>query len=265
MTLRGCILGNSHLAALRFASARPGAIPAGFALDFIGSGQSGLAHTRVQGNPLLPTSPETAADFQRFGGVSEIDLGRYDFFVLVGLGLNVFALDALYRGFRCIGMHHWQRPDPTRPLISRALMAQVMLAQMRQSLNVTLAERIRSGSSAPIFLQCQPRPGLVMLNIKGKFPAFRRMRRQGDDALMAAIFEAAARNLPETYVPQPPETIADTLFTADAFCQGSVRLTADVTAPVAHPTADFLHSNADYGRIALQRLCSLAAAKLNQS
>ena len=260
MTLRGCILGNSHLAALRFAAARPGAIPTGFHLDFIGSGQAGLANTRVDGSKLRPTTPETAADFERFGGVCDIDLAGYDFFVLVGLGLNIFVLDMLYRRFRCNGMHQWARPDPDRPLLSRALLSAVLNAQMRQSLSLTLAARIRSASSAPIYLQCQPRPGLAMLDMKGKFPAFRRMRRQGDAQRLADLFEETARALPETYVPQPPDTITDALFTADAFCQGSVRLTPDITAPVAHPTADFLHANADYGYLALHRLCSLARA-----
>ena len=100
MTLRGCILANSHLAALRFAAARPGAIPTGFHLDFIGSGQAGLANTRVDGSKLRPTTPETAADFERFGGVCDIDLAGYEFFVLGGLGLTIFFLDRLYRRFR---------------------------------------------------------------------------------------------------------------------------------------------------------------------
>jgi hypothetical protein len=127
MTLRGCVLGNSHLAALRFAAADCADLPSGVALDFIGSAQNGLADVALDGQKLRATSAATEADFQRFGNVSAVDLAAYDFFVLVGLGLNIYGLEPFYRSHRCYGMRHWHQETDTRMLVSRPVAQAILL------------------------------------------------------------------------------------------------------------------------------------------
>jgi hypothetical protein len=80
------------------------------------------------------------------------------------------------------------------------------------------------------------------------------MLKRAEAASLSALFEDAAAQLSPYYLPQPGESIADALFTADAYSAGSVRLTADLAAPVQHPANDFLHANASYGALALRQL-----------
>jgi hypothetical protein len=213
-----------------------------------------LAHVTVQGKSLIATAEATKADFQRFGGVDEINLAAYDFFVLIGLNLNVMVLDALYRAYRCFGLNNWDDPDDLRSLISRPL-AEVFLAnRLKASLNFSLAQMIRQTVDTPIFLQAQPRPGKTLLEPGNKYPIFRKMLLRQDTAALSALFEAAAKRLPELYLPQPAKTIEDGLFTAAPYCQGSARLTVDLTKPVLHPANDYMHANASYGALVLQQL-----------
>ena len=146
-----------------------------------------------------------------------------------------------------------QAPD-LRSLISRPL-AEVFLAnRLQASLNFSLAQMIRQTVDTPIFLQAQPRPGKTLLEPGNKYPIFRKMLLRQDTTALSALFEAAAQRLPELYLPQPAQTIEDGLFTAAPYCQGSARLTVDLTKPVLHPANDYMHANESYGALVLQQL-----------
>jgi hypothetical protein len=261
MTLRGCVIGNSHLSAVRFAAADPASIPTGVVLDFVGSAQSGLADVALDGQRLIATSAATQKDFQRFGAVEAIDLTRYDFFVLVGLNLSVYGLEAFYRNYRCIGLRDWQSLSDARELISRAVAQMIIGNRLQTSLAARLARIIGSAVDVPIFLQAQPRPGKAMLGPNGKYPTFRKMLRRKETASLSALFESAAAQLTPYYLPQPSGSIEDDLFTAAAYCEGSVRLTPDVGKPLLHPPDDYMHANSAYGMLVLQQLGQALMAK----
>ena len=253
MSLRGLLLGNSHLAALRIAYARQP--PAGLQLDFIASGQAGLADLAVQDGHLVATTPALQADLLRFGGVTSVPLAGYDFFVLVGLGFHLYGIEPLYRGFRCIGLQYWHVPHPRRQLVSVAMLRQMMVAQMQHCLSNRLAALLACAQPRPIYQHLQPRPGEVLLNLTKPFPALRRAARRPDGIVLSQIFEAAAPlACIGRYLPQPPQSIAMGLLTAAAFSAGSLRLTPDLRQKRPHPADDFLHANVDYGALALRQL-----------
>lgn len=261
MTLRGCVLGNSHLSAVRSAAADPAHIPAGVAIDFIGSAQSGLADVALDGQHLIATSASTQKDFQRFGGVEAIDLTRYDFFMLVGLGLNLYGLEAFYRNYRCIGLHEWQNGSDNRQLVSRTVAQMIIGNRLQSCLAVRLAHMIGSAVDQPIFLQAQPRPNKVMLGPNGKYPTFRKMLRRKETQSLSALFETAAAQLTPHYLPQPSASIEDDLFTTATYCEGSARLTPEVGKPVLHPPDDYMHANTAYGVLVLQQLGQALVAR----
>jgi len=252
--LLGLALGNSHLAALRLAYAQPQNRPAGMALDFLASGQAGLADIALDQGDLVATSPATAADFLRFAARARIPLAEYDFFVVVGLGFNIYGLEPLYRAHRCFGLNDWQHPDPKRSLVSQAVMRQMIATPLRSCLSARVAALIRQGSDKPVFQQAQPRPAETLLQQK-HWPSLRRAVARGDAQTLSAIFEFAAPSAcVHHYLPQPPETLRKGLLTATAFSENAPRLTADPARPQRQPADDFLHANAAYGAQVLHQL-----------
>jgi hypothetical protein len=245
--LVGLALGNSHLAAVRLAYSIEANRPKGINLDFLGSGKGGLADIELDHGDLVATSSATAADFLRFGGRERVPLGEYDFFLIVGLGFNVFGLEPLYREYRCAGLKKWQTADPKRTLVSQAAMKQMIATGLKTSLSARVANIIRQGSTKPIIQVAQPRPAENFLQQK-RFPSLRRSIARGDAAALGDYFEAAAPlACIQHYLPQPPITVSQGLLTGATFTENAPRLTAD-DANLRHQSADdFLHANGSYG------------------
>lgn len=252
--LLGLALGNSHLAALRLAYTQTKNRPEGIVLDFLASGQAGLADMALDNRHLVATSSATAADFLRFGGRERIPLADYDFFLVVGLGFNVYGLEPLYREYRCIGLTNWETADPQRNLVSEPALRQMIATSLRSCLSARVADLIRQGSDKPIFQQAQPRPAETFLSQK-RYPSLRRAVARSDASVLSAIFELAAPlACVDHYLPQPPETLSKGLLTATAFTENAPRLTADPARLQRQPSDDFLHANAAYGARMLHHL-----------
>lgn len=252
--LLGLALGNSHLAALRLAYTQRENRPEGITLDFIASGQAGLADIALDQGYIVATSSTTAADFVRFGAREKIPIAEYDFFLIVGLGFNVYALEALYREYRCIGLKGWQNANQKRCLVSEAAMRQMIAAPLRGCLSRRIADLLRQGSDKPIFQQAQPRPSETLL-LQKRYPSLRRAVSRDDAKFLGAIFEeAASLACLDRYLPQPPETVHEGLLTARAFTENAPRLTTDPARLQRQPVEDFLHANSAYGARILHRL-----------
>lgn len=252
--LLGLALGNSHLAAVRLAYTQTANRPEGIGLDFLASGQAGLADIAIDQGDLVATSPTTAADFLRFGTRARIPLADYDFFLVVGLGFNVYGLEPIYREHRCIGLKNWQSFDSKRSLVSEAAMRKMIATGLYNCLSARVANLIRQNSDKPIFQQAQPRPAESLLQQK-RYPSLRRAVVRGDAQALSALFETAAPlACLHHYLPQPPETLSEGLLTATAFTGNAPRLTADPASLQRQPDEDFLHANAAYGARVLHHL-----------
>ena len=92
--VRICVIGNSHMAALRDGWPLVEADHPGLRLSFFGLGQYGLRRTHAEDTRLVPDHASDRAGMRRACGVEEIDTAGYDGFVLVGL----------WRGLRWIEM-----------------------------------------------------------------------------------------------------------------------------------------------------------------
>ena len=252
--LLGLVLGNSHVAALRLAYTQIQDRPPGLVLEFLASGQAGLAEIALDRGDLIATSPRTAADFLRFGARARIPLAEYDFFLIVGLGFNVYGLEPLYREYRCPGLNGWQSAHPKRSLVSEAAMRQMIAAPLRSCLSGRVAALLRQGSDKPIFQQAQPRPAETLL-LQKHYPSLRRAVARGDAQALSTLFEqAAALACLDHYLPQPPETRHKGLLTAVAYTENAPRLTADPARLQRQAANDFLHANGVYGARMLHHL-----------
>ena len=270
MTLRGLILGNSHVAALKVAHARtPGRWP-GLALDFAGGHGDSLASLTEAEGVLAPRAEAARRDMARLNGRLDYPVRDYDFFAVAGCGLSIFAAVALYRRARFPGLPSLQEgaetgEAPAWQLASRAAWAATLGDHLEATLGAGLATRlaaaaVRAGTGAPVLLAVQPRPSFECRSEPARFAGFLRAFRSGDaDALSDLFEEVAAARLGRVarVLAQPEATVQRGLFTWPSYSAGSVRLTR--RKEFAHPENDFLHANPDYGALVLDQIAAAVA------
>ena len=104
---RVCIVGNSHVAALRNGSARIAAQFPDIEATFFGVPGRWLRSVKLvrgqNGTPgsLAPADPEHSAFFRKMsGGQDRINVADYDCFILVGLELSIFRWLSFYYQMR---------------------------------------------------------------------------------------------------------------------------------------------------------------------
>ena len=270
--MRLCIIGNSHVAALRRAWAQyPGRWP-GICPAFVAAPRSLLLHTMVRDGRLVPTSPATLQALQRLGGNASLDLSAHDVFVIVGGSMTLLTAVQPYRDARWPGLPSVADcPDlvqrPQRLISGQAAQA-IVLADLSQRMGVQLAERLRTGTICPICLVEQPRLSDEVRTTR--HPAARLHKiaiRAGDATAIARLFETAATAAlapsGTRFLPQPAQTVSQQLFTASRYMTGSERL--DPVQGALHDRDDMTHANANYGALVLDQIMSALTVTIRQS
>jgi hypothetical protein len=259
--MRVCILGNSHVAALRAAwGQQPDRWP-GLHPSFVAAPRSLLQHMAVLDGTLVPTDATTRAALQRLCGQTEVTLAAQDAFVIVGLSVTLATALQPYRDARWPGLPSLdQWPDlhslPHRFVSAEAAQA-IVSDMLHRRLGVQLVQRLRAATPCPIYLIPQPRSSDMIL--KHRSPATRLHRiaiGNGDGAAIAGLFD---RSLAMTLaaagaqlLPQPAPTIRQHLLTDHRFMAGPERL-----EPVhEQDTPDTNHANALYGAVVLDQIAA---------
>lgn len=268
--MRGLVLGNSHIAALKAAHRRdPGRISC--TVDFAGGHGDTLASFTEDGGVFAAREPAARDNMMRLNGRLDYLVEDYDFFVITGCGLSVFNAIALYRGARHLGLPSMARAeaalkgadDPGWRLVSRANWDAALRAAILGTLGGRLVKRLaqaaeRGGGGQKVIAVVQPRPSELCRAEPRRFAGFLRAEVSGDDAALAAGFEAAVQAALApfaTVLIQPGNTCAGALFTAVAYSAGSLRLAPEGEA-VPHPPTDFLHANPDYGALVIDQIAA---------
>lgn len=265
MTLRLCVLGNSHLAALKDGwAARPGRWP-GVAADFIGAHGNLLLETTVEGGRLTPVTPAARAAFLSLGGVAAADLAAYDGIVIAGCQVGVHSAASAWRDMRWPALPSVAAcPDLAlmRPrLVSRPAARATLAARLSARLGLRLARHLRAGTEVPIWLASQPRISAAILTAPRKTTiSHAEAIRSGDAEDLSALFDeaaaVAAQDCGAAFVPQPRQTIARHILTALPYVKGAMRL-----APrpgLRQPRDDIMHANATFGTLMLDAVIARA-------
>lgn len=261
MTLRLCIIGNSHVAALREAWLREPGRWGGFTASFLGAHQDLLLQTEVRGGRLIPTTFAARQSFEKISGVSDIDLDAHDVFVIAGSLVAQATALQIYRDARWIGLPSLAACADlaTMPeqLISRPAALAAMQAGLSTRMGARLAQRLRTGTTRRIFLTAQPRVSEVILKAPRPVTRLHNIAiRKGDAAALAQAFETAARDVlarsGTTFLPQPAQTTSHHLLTALAYIKGANRLAA--TLNVRQARDDIIHANGNYGALVLDQI-----------
>jgi hypothetical protein len=254
--MRVCIVGNSHVAALRKAWEPWRRAHKGAKLDvtFFGSHSASLRNVTARDGRFTTDDAAVRRTLAMTTGRAdpELAIADFDLFVLYGLvNPNWYVAYSAGEGI--------DRP-PTLPRVSRGLLRALAEQAFRQSLAMHMYGLVRSASQAPVIVAPQPYLSQAVIGDPNQSP-------YGDappadlaarPALLSALDEvlaAAAAREGFRWLAQPAQTVVDDHWTRPEYCVDSVRLSAQMD--IAHPDDDYAHMNQRYGDAVLDILAAL--------
>jgi hypothetical protein len=249
--MRLCIIGNSHIAALKNALDGAETKPAASVETvFFGSHSNSLRQVRAADGKFVTDDAAVRRALAMTTGRADPELAVADFdcFVLHALfNPNWMPLHTLWLSQHCLA---------TDAVVSSGLVAAFVAENYRNSLLAHMLGVIRSMTDVPIVVSLQPYLSDAIRNDPVQGVPYVGMESLADyrgptfaDAL-AAVIKADAEKQSYVFLPQPAETVVDRFFTAHEYCAGSVRLSAAMD--IEHPADDFAHMNRQYGALVMR-------------
>jgi hypothetical protein len=248
MPMKLCVIGNSHIAALKLGwdqvLAEAGEEQSRFAPTFFGAPRDGIRHVKLE-NGCLVARRKDITDYFRLisGGQDQIRLADYDAFLLVGLNVSSKRILRFYKTHAWVGLGGVAGKVMVHPAFARAFLAE-RYAETRM---VELAGTIQAAANRPVVAVAEPH-WASWARSAAEVPDYgwRAAILAGDSA---AIGQAFGRAVAEAlapharFVPQPDETVEDGIMTRAEFNKDASRL---ITGEGGGTDAS--HMNGAYGR-----------------
>jgi hypothetical protein len=243
-----CLIGNSHVGALKLGWPEIEAQFPGFMLDFYASAGQSMQLDVVDGK-LVP-APDIRKRLAATSGKDGDIEGTYDAYVVCGLTLSsmraMHAYNAKFVEMRQAAQYKTAGVDD---------FAQAMEPALRGAIAVDVIAKLRKITKAPIFLIGTPYGAHVRHE-----QLWEKLKARGHEAVVAQAYDAAckriAAELSATFVPQPAETVAGNGFTTrETFFLFPLDY-------VRSEKAEHTHMNASFGAIVLRDVLGKARATL---
>ena len=253
--LRGCILGSSHVAALKVGYDQ-GIL--GVTLRFFAAMANELADTAVEGGRLVPTTAKVRQQFELYsGGDGVVELSEYDFVAVAGAGPTFRNVATIYNSFR-LGEHQFD--DHPRRIISPALLRQTVYDRLRGLVWFEVVQRIRPVVQSPILVFPTPCPGEGYLQSEEarRMPPLEAV--EAWEALYRVFLEVSGELSAEcgaVFVPQPAETMRVPGFARPELNRDPARLRKP-------SKPDHFHMNGAFGRLAIEAMVAALPAPATQ-
>jgi len=260
---RLCVIGNSHIAALKLgwdalvAEAAPDW--AEIAPTFFGAPSDGMRHVTLEDGALVPTRAKIADHFRQIsGGYDRIPLAGFDAFLLVGLNVSSKRILRFYKNHAWVGLGGTEG----KGLVHPAFAADFMTERYGSTNMVDHARRIAEATGKPVLAVAEPH----WASWARKAPegtadfGWDKALSAGDGAAIGEMFVRAvtAALAPHAiFVPQPAHTVEEGVMTRAKYNKEASRL---ITGEGGGTDAS--HMNADYGRAVWQALAPELAARL---
>lgn len=252
--MRVCILGSSHLAALKrawdvgdasnFEVIQP---------TFLGSHTDSLKKVHCVAGRFHTDDPQVRRSLAMTSGLPdpELSIGDFDAFFVHALFNPNWITPYTLRAIRHAKSHG---------MLSSGLVRAVSQEILSRSGMIHMVRVIRTASDVPIVVSPQPYLSQAVLTSPDKGPAYASLEQLEDytgpnftDAF-GDVLRAQGLKSGFSVLPQPLETIVMPCFSAHEFCVGSVRLTSNLD--IEHPDDDFSHMNSAYGALVLRQLAA---------
>lgn len=238
-----CIIGNSHLAALKLAWDQLSADNKGTELVFFGARAKAMSHMAIQNECLIPTDENTLEDINfTSGGLGYIDVNKFDAIFLYGLAcdFNVFSIP--------LKNHRLNGNNPAYKMMTSSCFTRACQDMIKESLIFKLATMVRQISDKPLFISPSPFPSETCIYDKsGKWDILEQVKPDGADIkkYYYNAIELVFKPLNAFILYQPNVTISEILFTKQEFSNGSIRMIKGFSS--YHPKDDYAHMNKEYG------------------
>lgn len=260
MSLRLCIVGNSHVASL--ASAWKGLAERWPTVEitFFAARGATLETLTARRGALQARNQKMREQLKWVsGGHEAIVAADYDAFWLIGLRLGVETIAPLYGS--CWAESH--APDPSRTPVSDAAFARTAEERIRQSAAFAVYDKLRPITGAPVRVFPQPNPSIALLETtESRTEPFRRAAHNGDEAALWRQYSAALARVADekgaTLCGQPDETREREIFSSAVWSHRAVRLRPGLDQE--HGIEDNIHMNAQFGALMLERHLPAPAA-----
>lgn len=244
--LRLCLIGNSHLAAMKLGWDKlvkvGDPLTNGIDVSYFGAPRDMLRNIEARDGRLLPTNEATRSQFIALSGRGELDPREYDVFLLVGVGASLKRVLRLYRSYRWPGV----RLIPSHAVISPSFARSFLAEGYSSGRLVDLGNKLASLTDKPIFAVPEPYWSPKVSPVPGNRDfGWQDAADSGDGPALTEMFqqsltEAAGSRIKMLF--QPPSTVEDGIVTRAEFNKG-----ADKNISGSGGGADAAHMNLEFG------------------
>lgn len=275
MKLKGCLLGDSHIAKLILALRENDNPLADTHFDVVAGHGPAISVMEIVSGVFTPTNQRGRQIFEKLGDNQPGKIQDYDYFIITGSGIGLGTVIAALRDADLWFPQHRGKATlrsrilgkrKSRPLISRACLKAAIRAHLDSSAMIRFARTISAETNAHIFIMPQPRPSDRLMKVESRrvMPIYRRVARssvveEADEIYTRTVQEFMAEIPSVTFVLQDPETITHVICTDDKYMSDAARLT---NLKTKHNQRDHIHANTLYGKRELLRVRA-ARDKLN--
>lgn len=243
---RLCLIGNSHLAAMKLGWDQlvqvQDPVLKGLSITYYGAPRDMLRGLEVRDGCLMPTNATVRDQFVTLSGMDHLNPADHDAFLLVGLGASFKRVLRLYHACRWPGVT--ERVE--LPLVSPGFARSFLIEGYRGSRLLDIGQKLASITEKPIFAlhepfwapRTSPCPG-------GRDFGWLNAATAGDGVRLAPLFRDAltAATAPRIrLLPQPESTIEEHIMTRPEFNRD-----ADKDISGAGGGRDAAHMNSAFG------------------
>lgn len=243
--MKVCVIGNSHVGALRQGWMRLSTDFPDTNITFFASPQKDMHSLEMHEGNLVSRMPRAVRSMKyTSGGQDRIAVDQYDAFA-ISLGIGIKALMQVFR------VHRSRAMPSSGHLISDEFALASVYDSISKSAATRIARAIRARTASPIIIIETPLPNRLILkkSPRSAWPEAAKMVPVLKTLLDPAV-DKISGNLSLIYHPQPRETIKHG-FTLDEYSIGSKRLSSRETE---HAPDEPHHMNANYGRVVLKEM-----------
>jgi hypothetical protein len=257
MTQPICLIGNSHLAAVKLAWEEVQEQYPHIVLQMFGSHSASLRDTALDSGRIVPTTKQVHRNFKWTSQTNAIRLNKYDAFYIISAGFSPLPIFRLYSEWG-----YYELNGRRKYLVSRDCFRRAVLGWLRAVPAMHLLRLIRSGTDAPIYLCAQALPSDECLDDPSSDIEHKDAIAHGDEANLFDLYLDLCRELTTDNVfaiQQPDSTKSGIALTKREYSRNSVGLTPKFD--LEHPPNDYFHMNRLYGAEMLKAMFGAADSK----
>ena len=242
---RICIIGDSHVAALKNGWTTLAIEYPGVELTFFAAGSQHMEALAVGGNAVVATTPQLRKRLKiTSSGQTEIN-GSYDAYAICGLGMNCTVAAQIHKILLAV-----QRGAELSQANRNDTLVKTIAESLQLTMSIRVLDMVRQITNAAAVLVPQP----LRAEDDTPTPDDPSKSMRWIQAPFQMVCERLAKERKASFLPQPVETISDTLLATKAkYAIAPSRLSANESKE------DRSHMNGEYGAIVLRKALGVLA------